>query len=290
MKYIFIVNPESGKKKGLQAGKAIEEYCKNLNIDYKIIYTYRPGDAEYIAGNYSTLDECIIYSVGGDGTLNEVVNGLAFSSAKLGVIPVGSGNDFYKTIMESSNQTIDLGRVNGRFFINIASLGIDAEIAKSANEQKEKNIPSNLIYVSSIAKNLFKFKGIKLQIDSSKKDLTILTICNGRYYGGGFKIAPNAELSDGLLDIYEVERLGKVKTLKLLTKLLQGTHELDNSVTMYRTNKISVDSNYRLICNVDGEILEGTNFNFVIEKDAIHLHTEDELGINKLLRLKKIIK
>lgn len=290
MKYIFIVNPESGKKKGLQAGKAIEEYCKNLNIDYKIIYTYRPGDAEYIAGNYSTLDECIIYSVGGDGTLNEVVNGLAFSSAKLGVIPVGSGNDFYKTIMESSNQTIDLGRVNGRFFINIASLGIDAEIAKSANEQKEKNIPSNLIYVSSIAKNLFKFKGIKLQIDSSKKDLTILTICNGRYYGGGFKIAPNAELSDGLLDIYEVERLGKVKTLKLLTKLLQGTHELDNSVTMYRTNKISVDSNYRLICNVDGEILEGTNFNFLIEKDAIHLHTEDELEINKLLRLKKIIK
>jgi len=290
MKYIFIVNPKSGKGKGMVASKIIHEYCLSNNIDCEILYTSKVGEAKFLADLNKDLKDTIIYSVGGDGTLNEVINGLAHSKVPLGIVPVGSGNDFYKSIKENDNKVIDLGKVNNRYFINIASVGIDAEIAKSANEMKKYHIPSNLIYVTSIVKNIFEFNGIKLCVDDSKKYLTMLTICNGRFYGGGFKIAPNAEMDDKLLDIYEVNKLSKFNTLKLLSKLLKGTHESDNSVIIYKTNKIKVESDIDLVCNVDGEIIISNIFDFNVEEGAIRLDNTDKIKVNRLLKSKKIIK
>ena len=155
---------------------------------------------------------------------------------------------------------------------------------------KKYHIPSNLIYVTSIANNLFKFNGIKLCINDSKKYLTMLTICNGRFYGGGFKIAPNAEINDKLFDVYEVNKLSKFNTLKLLSKLLKGTHELDNSVITYKTNIIKVESDIDLVCNVDGEIITGNSFDFKVEESSIKLDNTGTLKINQLLKSKKIIK
>lgn len=290
MKRIFIVNPTSGKSKGLEAGQFIKWYCLNKKIKYKLFFTNSVGEATGLAKKYNDDKGAIIYSVGGDGTLNEVINGMAYSNSNLSIIPVGSGNDFYKTVKSTNADKIDLGKVNDRYFINIASLGLDADIAEDANKMKNLKISSNLIYVASLMKNFFKYKGIDISIDNIKKNITILTVCNGKYYGGGFNIAPNAELNDGLFDIFEAPKLNKLETLKLLSKLLKSTHIYDNNVDLYRSDKVIVESPIKLCCNVDGEIIYDTKFNFQLNKSAINLYKDDDLKVLSLLKDKKLIK
>lgn len=102
MKRVFIVNPKAGNGRSLKMINAIKEICKEEKLNYEIVYTTDKGDATNIARkNSSNIDETIIYSVGGDGTLNEVVNGIVGSNAVLGVIPGGTGNDFYKSIKQN---------------------------------------------------------------------------------------------------------------------------------------------------------------------------------------------
>ena len=286
MRYIFIVNPVSGNKSGIKAARVIDKYCKELGIDYKVIYTKCAKDATRIASVYSDK-YTVIYSVGGDGTLNEVINGMVNKDSYLHIIPTGSGNDFYKSITESPTSKIDVGKVNDKYFINIASLGIDAKVALDAIKLKEKKVPSSLIYVISLIYNLFGFKNINLNIYNINTQITLLTICNGRYYGGGFKIAPTAKLDNGLFDVYSVGALNKVDLLKALYKLLKGTHITDKNVNFTTLNKIVVDSDIDLICNLDGEIYKSKKIDFSIINNAINYKINDELHINKILKLEK---
>lgn len=290
MKYIFIVNPVAGKGKGIVAGKIIEEYCKSIKVDYKVIYTTKKGDAKKISSLYADNYDNIIYSVGGDGTLNEIVNGMAYSNASIGIIPVGSGNDFYKNLLNNNTNKIDLGMVNDRYFINVASLGLDAEIAKFANEIKGYKIPNDMIYILSIIKNCFAFNGIEVSTENLLKKLTMITVCNGKFYGGGFKIAPNADLNDGLFDILEVSLLNKLETVKLLSKLVTGNHLKQKKINFYRADNVKYYSDLTLYCNIDGEIIKGNSFEFSLKKDSIKIHQEDDIKVIKLLKDNKIIK
>lgn len=289
MNHIFIINPESGKRKGLYAGQVIEDYLRNKKINYKVHYTGHKNEALEIANQYKDSDN-IIYSVGGDGTLNEIVNSLAKSDATLSIIPIGSGNDFYKSFKSFEGDYIDLGLVNDRYFINVASIGLDAEIANYANILKEKKLPNKLVYILSLIKNYLIFDSITVEKNNLKSEKILLAICNGSFYGGGFKIAPYASIDDGWFDIYDVNKLNKIKTLKLLSKLLKGTHTEDENVTYYRSDGIFIESEITLLCNIDGEIIEGREFNISIEQEAIKVLKHDDLGINDLLKSKKLIK
>ncbi len=289
MKYIFIVNPTSGNGCGVKVGQAISEYCNELKINFKVIYTKSKGDAKNIALHYKNKN-CIVYSVGGDGTLNEVVNGLHDSKTSLGVVPVGTGNDFYKTLLGHDCNLIDLGKVNDRYFINIASVGLDAEVADLANYLKDKKLSKNLVYILSLIKNYFSYKNKKIKIDGREENITILTICNGKYYGNGFKIAPSAKLNSGLFDVCEVKDLKKLEMIPLISKLVKGTHITDNKVNIYSANKINIESPVNLACNVDGEIIKDNKFEFSIIPNALSIDYKDSLKINKFLREKKLIK
>lgn len=289
MNHIFIINPKSGKKRGLYIGKTIKSFLENKDVNYKIFYTEEKNQATEITKMYGNPGN-IIYSVGVDGTLNEIVNGLITTDAELSIIPVGSGNDFYKSYKEFSSDSLDVGLVNDRYFINVASLGLDAEIADYANILKENKIPNKVVYTLSLIKKYFTFDSIEIEVNSFNKKRMLLAICNGSYYGGGFNIAPFAKLDDGLFDVYEVDSLDKIKTLKLLLKLLKAEHSYDENVIYYRSNGLRVESNIPLICNVDGEIIKGKNFNFSIEEDAIKLNTKNELGVLDFLTAKKLIK
>ncbi len=127
MKYIFIVNPESAKGNAMKIIGNIEKVCKQEHIEYEVCYTLAQGDATRLAQSYKD-DENIIYAVGGDGTLSEVLNGVIGTKNKIGIIPAGSGNDFYRTVKELAKAEIesDVGVVNGKYFLNIACVGIDA--------------------------------------------------------------------------------------------------------------------------------------------------------------------
>lgn len=288
--YVFIINPITGKRKGIDIVTIINEYCISKNINYKVVCTKDVGHAEYLASLYKNLENTVIYSVGGDGTLNEVINGMVNSKASLGIIPIGSGNDFYKSLIESNDSIIDLGKVNDKYFINIASIGLDAEIVLGANNLKGYDFPNELIYITSLVNNYFKYDCINVKLDEVLKELTILTICNGKYYGRGFKIAPNAKLNDGLFDVVEVDKISKLKIIKLLCKLSMSKHLTDKDVKYYKTNNITVESPFALNCNIDGEIIAGRIFNFNIVSNVLRLYKTDELKINELLKEKKIIK
>lgn len=290
MQYIFIVNPVSGNGNSIKAIKAIEEYCKMLGTNYKIIYTNKKNDAKEIAEFYKKFPNTTIFSVGGDGTLNEIVNGMAYSNTKLGIIPAGTGNDFYKTFKDFKEEKIDLGKVNDKYFINVASLGLDCEIANYANILKDKGLSGRFVYILSLIHEYFTYEPINIKISNKLKDTTIFTICNAKYYGGGFQIAPNAILNDGMFDIIDVKSLNKLEIVNLVSKLLRVKHLESEKVNFYRTNSISINSLVPLNCNIDGEIIKGTNFKFSIEKEAINADIENSDKINCFLKMKKIIK
>lgn len=286
MKHIFIINPTSGKGKALKVADKIKKVCEQESLEYELIYTKGPKDATKIARKYF-FSKNIIYSVGGDGTLNEVVNGLVGSKNMLGVIPAGSGNDFYKSLKELTEPypVIDLGKINDCHFINIVSIGIDAEVNDNVNLLKSKVNPDN-VYNASLIYTFFKYKSPSISFSIDEKEsfgkCTILTVCNGKVYGGGFKIAPNASLTDGYFDVYYVEKLTKSKILFLISKLRKGTHESSKKVHKSNATKIKFACDNELVCNVDGETIRAKKFSIKIVPHALTIYNDKDL-INKFL-------
>ena len=282
MRHVFIVNPISGKGKALKTVERIEKVCKEKNIEYEIHYTKASGDATKIARKYF-FTKNIIFSVGGDGTLNEVVNGIIGSKNMLGVIPCGSGNDFYKTLEKIDDEypVIDVGKINNKYFINIVSIGIDAEVAKNVSLMKKIKLPTSQVYNASIVYTFFKykFKNIEFTIDNktNKSKFTILTICNGKMYGGGFNIAPEAKLTDGYFDVYFVDKIKKPIIPFLIGMLKKGTHEKHKSVHKNKATKISFKCDYDLVCNIDGEITIDNKFDIKLIEKELMIYNNKEL-------------
>ena len=287
MKYVFIINPASGKT---DYDKIKENIIKTLeNEEYEIYETKAPKEATEIASRFKNEENTIVYSVGGDGTLNEVVNGIAEGKCKLGIIPTGSGNDFYRTLKEAQTENVrlDLGKVNGRYFINIASVGMDAETCNNANKIKSKIKLHSSYYLALIHTFLtFKSKSLKLKIDKNvyAGDYIIAAICNGKYYGGGFKIAPVASFDDNQFDIYLVSKAGKLTLIKILLALLKSEHEKYNEVRKYTGKNITITSENNLIVNIDGEITISKNIEIEMIEDALIIYNNNEL-VQKIMNI-----
>lgn len=287
MKYVFIINPASGKT---DYDKIKENIIKTLeNEEYEIYETKAPKEATEIASRFKNEENTVVYSVGGDGTLNEVVNGIAEGKCKLGIIPTGSGNDFYRTLKEAQTENVrlDLGKVNGRYFINIASVGMDAETCNNANKIKSKIKLHSSYYLALIHTFLtFKSKSLKLKIDKNvyAGDYIIAAICNGKYYGGGFKIAPVASFDDNQFDIYLVSKAGKLKLIKILLALLKSEHEKYNEVRKYTGKNITITSENNLIVNIDGEITISKNIEIEMIEDALIIYNNNEL-VQKIMNI-----
>lgn len=282
MKYIFIVNPESAKGNAMKIIGNIEKVCKQEHIEYEVCYTLAQGDATRLAQSYKD-DENIIYAVGGDGTLSEVLNGVIGTKNKIGIIPAGSGNDFYRTVKELGKTEIesDVGVVNGKYFLNIACVGIDAEVANNVPLMKKKNVKVKNLYTASILYTFthFKFKQIhfKSQEKDEKGNFTILSICNGRYYGGGYNISPKASLEDNYFDVCYINKLRLPSIINLLLKLKKGKLEQDKRTNHFKTNNITVTSEEPIRFNVDGETIENTKFEIKIIPKAIKIYHNAEL-------------
>lgn len=272
MKHLFIVNPSAGKGKALKRIPEIENIFKKVNEEYIIEVTKKPGHATEIARNYSNKDVYRIYAIGGDGTLNEVLNGMAESNCSLGVIPSGSGNDFVRSIagvdtrdnivcrmVHGKEQYVDLGRIGRRYFLNISSIGIDAEIAYNAREFKRLPfISGHMAYLLSIFTTVFKYnsKQIEFQIDDKriKEDTLLIAVANGIYYGGGMKIAPKADLYDGIFDVCHVRKVSKGKILRLFPKVIKGEHDIIDEVSFYKGRNITITCKEEFTINIDGEL------------------------------------
>lgn len=281
MKYIFIVNETAGRGKCKKILPNIEAACQKRNIEYEIRYITKEKNGCDIANEYKD-QENVIYVVGGDGTLTITLPSLLQTKNKLGIIPAGSGNDTYRTIknMPKGDTPIDIGKINDTYFINVACTGIDAEIGNNMDKLRNTIIPTSQLYNASIVYTFVKFKHKKMKLKTNVKNIearyTILSICNGSYYGGGFKIAPKSRLEDGLLDIYYAEEMPKLKMIPLILKLKKGKHEGRRKVHKFRTNHVELELEQEITFNVDGEKLTDKKFIIDVLPKAITLFNDND--------------
>ena len=281
MKYIFIVNTIAGKGKYKKVVPNIEKACKERKYEYEIRYITDEIDGKTIASEYKT-QENIIYVVGGDGTLTRSLAGIVGTKNKIGIIPSGSGNDTYRAIknLPKGETKIDIGKVNDTYFINVACTGLDAEVGNNVEVLRKTIIPSGGLYIASIFYTFFsyKFKRVKIKTDVKEIDskYSILSICNGGFYGGGFNIAPKSLLTDGLLDIYYVEKMPKIRMIPLLLKLKKGKHEGKRKVHKYRVKYIELELDENINFNIDGEKIVDSKFVINVLPKAITYYNDDE--------------
>jgi len=226
---------------------------------------------------------------GGDGTVNHILNCIVNTKNYLSVIPVGTGNDFYKALDQSKElyTRVDIGKINEKYFINTACFGIDADVANNSKILKNKLIPISQRYNASVIYTFFKYKNKEIEISCEKYKksgkFTTIAICNGRYYGGGYNIAPNSKYDDGLFDVYYAYNLSKILLPSLILKMKKGKHEGSSYIKKIQTNEITIKSKEKIVCNIDGEEIENNVFNIKLIGKAVVIYNNKEL-INKILK------
>lgn len=273
MKHLFIVNPVAGKGNALRRVPEIRKYFEANGGEYEIRITEYPGHATEIAKEYSSTQDLRIYAVGGDGTLNETLNGMAGSGSILGTIPSGSGNDFIRSVagesipenilkhtVEGKEKLVDYARINDKYFINIASLGFDAEVAYQTNHFKKLPLISgSMAYVLGILTTITICKNHHMELRTDGEVLSgktlLVAVGIGKYYGGGILALPDAELDDGLFDVCYVEAKPRTEILKLFRKYMKGLHRTIEGVHLLRSKKVEIIPDEPVPLNRDGEIV-----------------------------------
>ncbi len=266
--HIFIINPVSGKGRGNAIADQIGQACRKLGWEYELRYTQPDLPASGIPAEYRGREKKkrVFWAVGGDGTLHEVLNGVAYTEDALGLIPIGSGNDFSRTVKDAGLQTgkIDAGRVNGRYFLNTVCFGIDGQVANNVDLMRGRWIPASQRYTASIVYTFVTYKEKPLEFlyggQTRRMKSSVLTICNGRFYGGGYKIAPDARLDDGLLEMVYTDYIRRPLLVPLLLKLKRGRLYEAKEIHTDQITDIRIRSEETLSCNVDGEVVRGKEF------------------------------
>jgi YegS/Rv2252/BmrU family lipid kinase len=282
MNHLFIVNPVAGKGRALRFVKRIQREAREVLKDFTLRITRYPGHATEIVRELRKKGPCRIYSVGGDGTLNEVVNGMAGSRNSIAVIPAGSGNDFIRSIVKKTDLKhiiqkcikgreipVDLVKVNDKYFINVSSMGLDGDVAHATNMIKRiPLIPSQISYFLGILITLIKCRSypLKIHIDGQcvEDDMLLAVIANGCYYGKGIKPAPLAQFDDGLLDVCLVKKKKRLEILYLLPRYMKGRHEGIKGVSFYKGKSIRIQCNGNVMMNLDGEVEKLTEASYEI--------------------------
>ncbi len=279
-----IVNPAAGAGKTGKAWPIIREVFSREGLQFEHAVTEGPGHAIELAVAAAGRGFETVVSVGGDGTVNEIVNGLHRSGARekvsLGFVSTGTGSDYARTLgtsrdaavacrrlMEPQTRNVDLGVVefgtNGgrqeRLFANFAGLGFDAEIVRRTTQQY-KSLGSLMSYLLAAFGTLVSYrnKDVTIKIDGEETQHRICTVImnNGRYGGGGMNTAPNAELDDGLFDVLIVGDISKPDFIFSLPRLYKGTHLTHRKIRLKQAREIEIASrNGPLPLQADGELL-----------------------------------
>ncbi len=283
-RYKVIVNPTSGRGRGEENFPLIENELGKLNLDFGMCCTKAPGHAIELAEEASTQGFDVVVAAGGDGTSNEVLNGLMRANlgergtAALGLISVGRGNDFAygvgtppelgnacRALAEDNRKTIDVGLSKGgdypqgRYFGNGVGIGFDAVVGFEALKMKRLHgFPS---YIAAALKTIFLyFQAPTVRIEYEGETLTqpalMVSVMNGRRLGGGFLMAPEGEMDDGSFDLTIADQVGRAMIFALILRFMQGSQVGHPAIKMAQTAKVTVTADQgALPAHADGETL-----------------------------------
>jgi len=286
MKHLFIINPAAGGVKGRleEVESGIRAVAESLDDPFDIYETKAPMDAaEAIRKAAETADMLHVYACGGDGTLNECVNGAALRpNVALTNYPCGTGNDFLKTFGKENIpafrdlkaltggvvRPLDLIDCGGRYSINICSVGIDARVARDVH--KYSSIP--LIggatgYVVALVVNVIRGVGERFLITTEDgardRKITLACACNGQFYGGGFNPIPEAVPDDGSLEFLIVKAVSRLKIAQVVGKYAKGQYrDFPELIERSSGSYMEFNSEREFVINVDGETIKAKNIYF----------------------------
>ena len=280
MKYLFVLNPISGSKnRAEKIVNLINNIFKTTEHYFEFAYTTGPGDATKIARQSVEEEFDIVVAAGGDGTINEVASGLVNSSTALGIIPLGSGNGYARSLniplhinqsidllLNPVIQKVDVGKAGNKYFFGVFGLGFDANIGKRF---QDFGIRGPLPYFFIGIHEFIKFKPNRYKIIFDDKIIEtepiVLAIANTCQYGNGAIIAPEADPADGWLDICVIRNVSFFKALKLIIKMFQGSITESPDYNHYRSKSIEIISeNPEIVFHTDGEP-DSTRKNIKIE-------------------------
>ena len=288
MRHLFIINPAAGKK-GSTA--KLEALLARLSFDHEVVYTERAGDAELLARQAAASGQPVrIYACGGDGTLNEVVNGAAgYDHVAVTCVPKGTGNDFlkvfgddYRTLfydleaLANGPQTpFDLIDCNGHLGIDMLCSGVDARVG--AGVHKYKKVASGIwAYCLSMVENVL-LKGLTRPMTVEMEDIrwdgetTIICICNGRHYGGGFMPVPDAMPDDGVLDMLLVPKVSLFTFARVVGKYAKGKYkDYPDLIWARHGSGLTFTTTEDNVTVVDGEVVPGREFTVRIADKKIN--------------------
>ena len=290
MTHLFIINPAAGSHdRTAEYTKAIEEQCALRQLSYRIEISQGPGECTRLTRQAAqTGEEYRIYACGGDGTLNEVVQGAAgFDNVAITVFSGGSGNDFVKIfddpkaffelprLLDAEEATFDLIRCNDDIALNICSVGLDARIGTDVTHYKRLPLLSGFrAYAASTVVNVI--KGIAehyvVEVNGERIDgqQTMICVCNGRYYGGGFNPVPEADPADGLLDVLLVTKVSRLKVPMVIGKYKNGEYkQLPQLVRHLRTKEVKILCDKVTPINLDGEMRMAQEITMHIAREKI---------------------
>lgn len=273
-----IANPLAGRGRVYKKLEEVKKILNDLDLEYEIFQTERPGQAiDYAKEVLNSGKYRRIIILGGDGTINEVIQPLVGSNIQILPIPLGTGNDFvkffypymkYDTILQEKghsfkSKAVDVGVVeygkSRRYFINGMGIGFDAEVL---NKMKRiKFLKGDFLYTTAVLWTFLSFKGIELEAEMQgiggpvRGKFLLFNVGNGRYLGGGFKLFPKAKIDDGFLDVSLIETVRPFRFFTNFYKAFKGKHLVLREVHYFKTTEIHLVPHEPLSIQLDGELI-----------------------------------
>lgn len=276
MRTLLIVNPIAGRGNATRVLPKIREYLAEDGLDFDVVLTEAPGHAVELARKAMADGYELLVAVAGDGTSNEVLNGMMATwdgnpVGTMGVIPIGSGNDFSagigvspdlreacRGVAKGTRRLIDVGEVKGRYFGNGVGVGFDAIVGVVA--AKHRFLTGLPLYLLSVFQTiLFYFQAPSITIDCDGRTRTspliMVSVTNGRRMGGGFWVTPEAEMDDGLFDVMQAREMSRLQMVGIVPLFIKGTHIHREEITMDRARRVVLTTDGDLVAHVDGELI-----------------------------------
>ncbi len=284
MRIGVIVRPRQGLSE-LETVRSWVDRLRDRGHDVWPRLTFEAGDGSREAAALAAAGADLVVAVGGDGTVNEVVNGVLSTASdwrgRLGVVPEGTGNDFaaglgipldadeaWQVAVDGEPSPLDVGRINDRYFVNVSVGGFGVSAAGQAPEEV-KRLLGPWTYVVAGARQLTELEPHRARFLVAADvvhdgEILMFAVGNGKQTGGGNMVTPRAQLDDGLLDVLIVPAMTRVEFLSLLPELRTGDHLDDPRVVYFHASDLVVDSEAPLAVNADGEAIAGERFHYTV--------------------------
>jgi len=281
---VVIYNPTAGRGQG---AVLVEQAKMHLGDAFEWVPTLRAGHATELAKAYAGKVATIV-ACGGDGTIGDVARGIYGTDTNLGVLPVGTGNDFARNlgipldveqaclaIMGGTIRFVDVGTINGSIFINNAGIGFDSHVMKTMNSGI-RFLRGQPAFILAILKSILVYKPFRLTLTTEDVDIDVpkallVSVLNGQVYGAGLPAAPGAEVDDGRMDVLVVENVPPIQRLGLLMLLQKGHHVHDPRIKLFQARSIKMNAVPPQQINIDGEVRGSTPIEIEVKARSLRV-------------------